>query len=121
MQKKNPKTRCERRKLNKADGVCRFYSKIQSSYANKIDEDPHITEVFCNVLMDGLCIGEYTSDFLCKKDDGTFLVRECVDRRYLTKPKTVQLLDISQEYWRKHGVDNWGIVINKETCYGTEK
>ena len=35
MQKKNPKTRCERRSIDKAEGVCRFYSKIQSVYRFK--------------------------------------------------------------------------------------
>ena len=55
---------------------------------------------------------EYTSDFLCVKVDNTLMVRECVFRKHLTKPQTVKLLDISRDYWRIHGVTDWGLVID---------
>ena len=121
MQKKNPKTRCEKRSLSKSDGVCRFYSKIQSVYADQLEQDEHIIEIHFNYMLDGLDIGEYSTDFLCKKDDGSYFVRECVERKYLTKPKTVKLLDASLGYWRKHGVEDWGIVIDKEAADATEE
>ena len=54
MQKKNPKTRCERRTIDKAEGVCRFYSKIQSVYADQLEENDDIEEIHCNVLLEGL-------------------------------------------------------------------
>lgn len=114
MQKKNYKGRCERRTLIKAEEVCRFYSKIQSAYANELEQRDDVENVRCNVLMDGLELGEYTTDFLCKKTDGTYFVRECVQSKYLTKPKTVRELDASWDYWKKHGVKDWGIVIEKE-------
>lgn len=57
MQKKNPKTRCERRTIDKAEGVCRFYSKIQSVYADQLEENDDIEEIHCNVLLEGLSIG----------------------------------------------------------------
>jgi len=113
MQKKDPKTRCERRQLSKCSTVCRFYSKIQSAYADVLQKNDDIKEFRCNVLLDGDA-GDYTTDFVAMKTDGTLRVRECVDRRYLTKPGTVKLLDISRDYWTRCGVEDWGIVVDKE-------
>ena len=114
MQKKNYKGRCERRTLSKCNTVCRFYSKIQSAYANVLQDDSDIKEFRCNVLLDGTEAGEYTTDYVATKTDGTLRVRECVDRRYLTKPGTVRLLDISRDYWSCRGVEDWGIVVDKK-------
>ena len=44
MRKKNYKGRCERRTIEKAEGVCRFYSKIQSVYADKLVENEQVVE-----------------------------------------------------------------------------
>ena len=54
MIKKNYKGRCERRTIDKAEGVCRFYSKIQSVYADKLVENEQVVEIHCNVLLEGL-------------------------------------------------------------------
>ena len=115
MQKKNPKTRCERKQLSKCNSVCRLYSKIQSAYADLLEQNPEIVEFRCNVLLDGIEEGEYTTDFVCTKIDGTLRVRECVNRKYLTKPGTVKLLEISRQYWYvKRGITDWGIVVDEK-------
>ena len=119
--KKNYKGRCERRAIDKAEGVCRFYSKIQSVYADKLVENDDIEEIHCNVLLEGLDIEAYTTDFLCKKKEGSYMIRECVERKYITKPKTVKLLDVSLDYWRKRGIEDWGIVVDKEVPDHEEK
>ena len=67
-----------------------------------------------NVLLDGLELGAYTSDFVCVKSDGDLLVRECVSRKFLMKPMTVKLLDASREYWLRRGVTDWMVVTNEE-------
>jgi hypothetical protein len=121
MQKKNPKTRCERRTIDKAEGVCRFYSKIQSVYADQLEENDDIEEIHCNVLLEGLSIGEYTTDFFCKKNDGTYMVRECVQRKQITWPSVTKLLDASLQYWRKREIEDWGIVVDKEVPDYEEK
>jgi hypothetical protein len=113
VQKKNFKGRCEKRRLKKSSEVCRFYSNIQSTYGDILDGDETIEEIFCNQPMDGLELGDFTSDFLCKKTNNDFMVRECVQRKFLTKPMTVKQLDASREYWLKHGISDWGIVTNK--------
>ena len=86
-----------------------------SVYADKLEENDEIAEFNCNVLLEGLDIGEYTTDFVCKKKDGTYRIRECVERKNLTRPYTIKLLDASREYWYvKRGVEDWGIVIDEE-------
>ena len=121
MIKKNYKGRCERKKLSKSPDICRLYNKIQIAYADQLEQEEDIVEFRCNVLLEGLDIGEYTTDFVCKKADGTFRIRECVDRKQLLWPSVVNLLEASRQYWFvKRGVEDWGIVINKEKNDATE-
>ncbi len=112
MRKKNYKGRCEKRMVKKSGEVCRTYDAIQSAYLELLDDSPKIKEIRCNVALEGDALGMYTSDFVCVRTDGDLLVRECVFRKYLTKPMTVKLLDASREYWMRHGVKDWGIVID---------
>ena len=114
MRKKNYKGGCEKRTLSKSKEVCRFYDAIQSKYADVLQEDKDIEEICCNVPLEKLPEGEFTSDFLCVKKNGDYMVMECVRRKYLQKPMTVKLLDISRNYWLKNGVSDWGIVIDAE-------
>ena len=125
MIKKNFKGRCRKWKLEKCKDVMRAYSDIQAAYAERLEKGDEVKEFQCNVLLDGLEEGEYTSDFLCVKNgwgyvymevkaDGDFMVRECVERKFLMKPRTVKLLDASKNYWLRHGVKDWGLVIDAE-------
>ena len=114
MRNKNFKGRCEKRLISKCEGVCRTYDAIQSAYADILQVDDSISEIKCNVLLDGLPEGEYTSDFVCIKTDGDMMVRECIQRKHLMKPMTVKLLDTSREYWLRRGMSDWGLVIDEE-------
>ena len=114
MVKKNYKGRCIKLSLTKSKDVLKLYSKIQERCAVLLQEDGKITEIRCNVPLDGLSVGDYTSDFVCVKKNKDILVRECVRRCHLTKPMTVKLLDASRNYWLRHGVMDWGIVIDEE-------
>ena len=114
MRKKNYKGRCEKRVLSKCKDVCRTYNEIQYAYADILQNDDNVKTFECNMSLDGLQEGEYTSDFVCIKMDNDIMVRECVDRKFLTKPLTVKLLDLSRNYWAKHGVTDWGLVVNEE-------
>ena len=75
MIKKNFKGRCRKWKLEKCKDVMRAYSDIQAAYAERLEKGDEVKEFQCNVLLDGLEEGEYTSDFLCVKADGDFMVR----------------------------------------------
>ena len=68
----------------------------------------------CNVRLKGVADDLYSSDFVIKKTDGSTMVRECVWRINLQKPSYAKLLDISRNYWLSHGIEDWGIVIEKE-------
>ena len=113
MRKKNFKGRCEKRVIPKCAEVCRTYDAIQYTYADLLQADSSIKEIRCNVLLDGLEEGAYTTDFVCVKVNGDLMVRECVFRKHLMKPLTVKLLDASREYWLRHGVTDWGLVIDE--------
>lgn len=110
MRKKNYKGRCEKRKLDKCQGVCKTYDDIQYAYADILQKSKHVENFKCNVLIDEI----YTSDFVCTKSNGDIMVRECVKRHLITKPLTIKLLDISRNYWMNCGVTDWGIVTNAE-------
>ena len=114
MRKKNFKGRCEKRTISKCEEVCRTFDPIQYAYADILQASEDIKEIRCNFPLDGLPDGEYTSDFVCTKTNGDVLVRECVERRFLTKPLTVKLLDASRLYWLRRGVIDWGLVVNEE-------
>ncbi len=112
MRKRDFKGRCQKRTLTKCKEVCRTYDDISYSYADLLEADEHIIEIRCNVPLDAYSEGEYMTDFLCTKSDGDLMVRECVQRKHLTKPMTVRLLDASREYWASRGVNDWGLVID---------
>lgn len=113
MRKKSYKGRCEKKVLSKSKDVCRTYDAIQSNYADILQIDNEIQEIKCNVLLEGVAEGNYTSDFVCVKTNGDLMVRECVFKKLLKKPMTVKLLDVSRDYWLKHGVIDWGIVVDE--------
>ena len=111
MRKRGFKGRCEKRVLSKCQGVCRTYDAIQAVYADRLQADETLREFRCNVPLDD---GEYMTDFLCTNTDGELMVRECVQRKRLAKPMTVKLLDLSLTYWTRHGVEDWGIVVDAD-------
>lgn len=111
MRSKNFKGRCVKKKYDKCDEICRTYDNVQRGYAELLQENDDIVQMSCNVLLNGL---DYTTDFVCVKKNGDLMVRECIYRSMIEKPKTIMMLDISREYWRKYGVKDWGLVINAD-------
>ena len=101
MIKKGFKGRCQKRQMKKCKEVVRTYGAIQLAYAERLEQEDSIIEFQCNVMLSGLEAGEYSSDFVCEKQNGDLMVRECVERRFLKKPMTVKLLDASREYWTR--------------------
>ena len=115
MRSKNFKgSKCVKMKLSKIDEIVRTFDNIQTAYAQILDKDENIQKIQCNVPLEGIEEGEFTTDFLCTKVDGDLMVRECVFRKKLSLPRTCKLLDLSRDYWRKRGVEDWGIVIEQE-------
>ena len=114
VKKINFKGRCEKRKVSKCEDVCRTYSKIQYAYVDLLEKDENIVSFECNVRLKGVADDLYSTDIVAKKADGATMVRECVWRINLNKPSYTKLLDISRDYWLSQGVEDWGIVIEKE-------
>lgn len=114
MRKKGFKGRCEKRTIKKCKDICRTYDEIQYICAELLAECDEIKEIRWNVLLEGLEEGEFTTDFVCVKSSGDLMVRECVFRKFLTKPMTIKLLEASRRYWLRHGVSDLGIVIDAE-------
>ena len=112
---------CTKKKLKKCEDVVRTYDKIQAKYADILDRDENIKSIKCNVVLEGLEECEFTSDFVCVKTDGDLMVRECVFRKKLSLPRTCKLLDASMQYWAKHGVTDWGIVVEMEESKNEEE
>ena len=52
------------------------------------------------------------TDFVCKKANGDLMVRECIRRKLLSRPQMVALMDMSRTYWLRHGVTDWGVVVD---------
>lgn len=111
------KDRCTKKKLSKCEDITRTFDKIQTAFAEVLEKDEEIESFRCNVPLDGLEDGEYTTDFVCTKVNGEILVRECVFRKKLALPRTCKLLDISRDFWLRRGVTDWAIVVEREeTC-----
>ena len=115
MRSKNFKgSKCVKMTLSKSDEVVKTFDNIQTAYAQILDKDESIQKIQCNVPLEGIEEGEFMTDFLCTKVGGDLMVRECVFRKKLSLPRTCKLLDLSRDYWRKRGVEDWGIVIEQE-------
>lgn len=117
MRRKNIKDRCEKNHFDKCPDVCKTYDAVQTAYAKKLQKRVSISEFRYNVpfeVEEGDELERYTSDFICVKDDGEIMVRECLWRKNITRPKVARLLDASKDYWFKHGVTDWGLVVDEE-------
>ena len=114
MRSKNYKGKCTKKKLRKSDEIVKLYDKIQITYADILEKDDDIKEIFVNYYLQDFSEGEYTTDFVCIRENGDYLVRECVFRKKLLLSKTCRLLDASRQYWLKRGVVDWGIVAERE-------
>lgn len=114
MRSKNYKGRCVKKTVSKCEDVCRLYDRVQEVYVDNLQDNPDVVSFQCNVYLEGLEVGEFTSDFVAVKKDGSLMVRECVWRKNIQRPRTLKLLDASRDYWRARGVEDWGIVIDAE-------
>lgn len=114
MQLKNVKVRCIKQSLPRFNGVVKTYSPLQQAAAKSLSDNSDFESIACNVesiTVDGIT---YTTDFVCKKKDGSIVVYECVYQKHLIKPKTVKLLDESQKLWLGRGAV-WGIIVDADT------
>lgn len=112
MRKKNYKGgKCIKKTVSKAKGVCRVYDDLQLLALDELEVDKTIVEIQCNVVLKGSEWDAYTTDFLCKTVAGDLVVYECCYRKLLLRPRMMELLDGSRNYWLKRGVE-WRLLVD---------
>ena len=117
MRKQIQKERCTKIKLEKCPRVCCLYDKVQLAVARMLNADPSIVQIECNIPLSldeipnddlNLPSETYTTDF------GKIAVREAVFRSHLSRPSVAERLELSRRYWQQQGINDWGIIIDKE-------
>ena len=96
---RNSKTHSKtlKRRLSKCQTVFYAYNDIQYAYGIRLDNNPDVVYIKCNVKLVGCPEGEnYTTDFYCTKIDSEIMVRECVDKEKLLKPLTAKSISSLQ-------------------------
>ena len=78
---------CVKRSLSKCEGVCRTYDKIQTIFADCLQNNEDVRSFKCNVLMGNTEENQYTTDFVVTNHDGSKMIRECVWRKNLMVPE----------------------------------
>ena len=63
MRKLHYKGRCVKRSLSKCKDICRTYDKIQTAFADWLQENDDIISFQCNVKIENSSEDQYTSDF----------------------------------------------------------
>ena len=123
MRNSKNKERCTKVTFSKHPGVCRTYGALQLAYAQQLEADENVAEFRCNIPLTDIDLedGSFTTDFFCTKTDGDLMVRECVYRKKLSLPRTGLHLDASRNYWLRHGVNDWALVIEMEGSSDAEE
>jgi hypothetical protein len=123
MRKQIQKERCTKIKLEKCPRVCCLYDKVQLAAARMLNADPSVIQIECNIPLSpddipaddlNLPSETYTTDFVIHFSDGKIAVREAVFRSHLSRPSIAERLELSRRYWQQQGIDDWGIIIDKE-------
>lgn len=123
MRKQTQKERCTKIKLEKCPRVCCLYDKVQLAAARMLNADPSIVQIECNIPLSldeiptddlNLPSETYTTDFVIHFAAGKIAVREAVFRSHLSRPSVAERLELSRRYWHQQGIDDWGIIIDKE-------
>ena len=111
----NTRTRTIKKRIDRSKNILFAYSELQLRYAERLELNNEIVDIKANVRLIDFELGDnYTSDFYYVKSNGEVVVRECVYKDKLLKPRTIRLLDASRSYWLNRGVSNWGIVLNED-------
>ena len=102
----------KKRAVKKCGTICKTFDPIQSAFVSILDNRNDIAEIQCNVELEGDA-SDFTTDIVAVMTNGELMVRECVSRKILSRPLTLKWLEISQTYWYRRGVKNWGLVVDE--------
>ena len=113
MRNKVQKGRCIKLSLDGFEEVVKTYDELQLAAAKFLSSNRDFVDCQCNVESCTIDDTKYTTDFVAKDKGGKLTALECVQRKNLTKPKTIKLLDESQRFWCARGIE-WGLILDKE-------
>lgn len=65
---------CVKRSLSKCEGICRTYDKVQTSFADYLQNNEKVKSFQCIVLMKNGEENQYTTDFVVEMCDGSKMV-----------------------------------------------
>jgi len=103
-----------KKKLNKSGKIFRAYNELQLKYGELLDKNDDVVDIKFNVLLKDFELGNsYTTDFVCCKRNGEYMVREVVYKKNLLKPAVIKMLEASHNYWISRGIKDYGIVIGE--------
>ena len=100
--------------------VC-VHSQAARRYADRLEQDPTITQYEANTKWDQPALlhlshvdirkdyfgTSWTSDFLIRYQDGSFGVREIIRKSSLANRAACERLELSRRYWAFQGCKNW--------------
>ena len=112
MRNKNQKGRCVKMSLPHFDEVVKTYDDLQLAAAKLLSDNSGFVSIQSNVDSVDVDGTKYTTDFVCCDKDGASNAFECVYRKQMDKPKTMKLLDASQQFWTARGI-SWGLITDK--------
>ena len=130
MRKQVQKERCTKIKLEKCPRVCCLSDKVQLAAARTLNADPSVVQIECNIPLSldeipaddlNLPSETYTTDFVIHFTGDKAAVREAVFRSHLNRPSVAERLELSRRYWQQQGIDDWGIIIDRERVQNETK
>ena len=80
MRKKNYKGRCEKKKIDKCNGILKSFDALQIAYAELLVKRDDISEIRCNVAIGDT---EYMTDIVAVKCCGEPVRSYRIDGRYM--------------------------------------
>lgn len=122
MRKVSTKERYTTINLEKGGGPCRMFDDIQRAFALQLEKNEKVKAFRVNVpiepteqLIDGWTPKEsFMTDFVIEFENGEKAVREAVSRSQLSRVSVLDKLDFSCQYWAEKGIDDWGLVVEKQ-------
>ncbi len=112
---RNIKSRCRSytKALTKSKKRFVAYNEVQLKYADVLEKDNDVVDIRANVRLKDFELGNYSTDFVVTKSDGSISVIETVFKKNLFRKGTIECLDASYKYWQQKGVTDFKVVVGE--------
>lgn len=113
---RNIKSRCRTftKALSKSKKRFVAYNIVQFKYADKLESDETVVDIKANVRLKDFELGDYSTDFVVTKGDGSISIIETVLKKNLLRKATIEMLDTSYNYWIQKGIFDFVLVVGEE-------